>query len=204
MISIKEKSYIVNLPYGPIIFRSTTVKPYYEKKPDSDKDHNNTIVVEIPTAESQSLQLDQPVIRPVEQAQSIIQPAKRPCRRPCKNPLLNLTAYLQNDKPALYTALCQSEINRLLEKGIFEIVDSTKLSDSIQIFKSRFIDKIKNKGTDKAFKKSRLVIQVYNNQKKNIILTQSLIIQRISQCLILYIAAMLADNEKYLFLHNIS
>jgi len=102
--------------------------------------------------------LNQPIIRPVEQAQPIIQSAKRPCGRPCKNLLLNLTAYLQNDEPALYTALHQSEINGLLEKNIFEIVDPTKLPDSIQIFKSRFIDKVKNKGTNKAFEKSRLVI----------------------------------------------
>ena len=203
MIFIKKKLYIVNLLYSSIIFRSIIIKLYYKKKPDFDKNYNNTIIIEISTAESQSLQLDQSVIWPVEQAQSIIQPAKRSCKRFCKNLLLNFTAYFQDDKPALYTALYQSEINELLKKNIFKIVDSIKLSDNIWIFKFRFIDKVKNKNTDKAFEKSCLVIQVYNNQKKNIVLTQLPTIQKVSQCLILYIAAMLADNKKYLFLYNI-
>ena len=204
LISMEGESCVVNLPHGPITFRSTTVKPYYEKEPDSDEDHDDTIVVETPTAESQPLQLDQPVIRPVEQAQPITQPAKRPRGRPRKNPLLNLTAYLQDDEPAPYTASRQSEINGLLEKGVFEIVDPTKLPDNVRIFKSRFVDEVKNKGTDKAFEKSRLVVQAYNDQEKDIVLTQSPTIQRVSQRLILCIAAMLADDEKHLFLRDIS
>jgi len=31
------------------------------------------------------------------------------------------------------------------------------------IFNSRFVDEIKHFGTDKAFEKSRLVVQAYNN-----------------------------------------
>jgi hypothetical protein len=41
----------------------------------------------------------------------------------------------------------------------------------MRIFNSRFIDEIKDIGTDKTFEKSRLVIQAYNNLKKSIILT---------------------------------
>ncbi|PMD49715.1 uncharacterized protein K444DRAFT_548428, partial [Hyaloscypha bicolor E] len=59
-----------------------------------------------------------------------------------------------------YKNSCQVEITGLLEKGIFEIY----------IFNSRFINKIKNKGIEREFKKSRLVIQAYNNSKKYIIL----------------------------------
>jgi hypothetical protein len=33
----------------------------------------------------------------------------------------------------------------------------------VYIFNSRFVDKIKHPGTNKAFKKSRLVIQAYND-----------------------------------------
>ncbi len=40
------------------------------------------------------------------------------------------------------------------------------------IFNSRFVDKIKYPSTDKAFKKSRLIVQAYNNQKKGLVLTQ--------------------------------
>ena len=35
-----------------------------------------------------------------------------------------------------------------------------------KVFNSRFINKIKNPSTNKAFKKLKLVIQVYNNLKK--------------------------------------
>ena len=46
-----------------------------------------------------------------------------------------------------------------------------------KVFNSRFVDEIKNLGTNKAFKKSRLVIQAYNNPEKDLILTQSPTIQ---------------------------
>jgi hypothetical protein len=35
--------------------------------------------------------------------------------------------------------------------------------EGIRIFNSRFIDEIKNKGTNKELRKSRLVVQAYNN-----------------------------------------
>jgi hypothetical protein len=46
----------------------------------------------------------------------------------------------------------------------------------VRLFNLQFIDKIENKGTDKAFKKLWLVIQAYNNLEKELVLTQSLII----------------------------
>jgi len=55
------------------------------------------------------------------------------------------------------------EINRLLEKGVFAVVTERDILQGIHIFNSHFINKIKHPGTDKAFKKSRLVIQAYNN-----------------------------------------
>jgi len=41
----------------------------------------------------------------------------------------------------------------------------------VQLFNSRFVNKIKNKGTNKAFKKSQLVIQAYNNLEKELVFT---------------------------------
>jgi hypothetical protein len=46
----------------------------------------------------------------------------------------------------------------------------------VHIFNFRFVDEVKNKGIKKAFTKSRLVIQAYNDNKKRIILTQLLTI----------------------------
>lgn len=43
----------------------------------------------------------------------------------------------------------------------------------IWIFTLQFDDEIKNASTDKAFKKSCLVLQAYNNFKKDFLLTQS-------------------------------
>ena len=40
-----------------------------------------------------------------------------------------------------------------------------------RVFNSRFVNEIKNPSTDKAFKKSRLVIQAYNDSKKDLVLT---------------------------------
>jgi hypothetical protein len=67
-----------------------------------------------------------------------------------------------------------------------------------RLFNSRFVDEIKNKGTDKAFKKSRLVVQAYNDQEKELVLTQSPTIQRVSQRLILCLAAILPQAQLYL------
>jgi len=41
----------------------------------------------------------------------------------------------------------------------------------VRLFNSRFVDKIKNKETNKAFEKSRLIVQAYNNFKKELVLT---------------------------------
>ena len=48
----------------------------------------------------------------------------------------------------------------------------TKLSEipaRAQLFNLHFVDKIKNIGTNKAFEKSRLVVQAYNDEEKELI-----------------------------------
>jgi hypothetical protein len=69
---------------------------------------------------------------------------------------------------------------------------------SIKIFNFRFINEIKNIKTNKIFEKSRLVVQVYNNLEKSIVLTQSPTIQCISQRLILVLAASFPQFRVYL------
>jgi hypothetical protein len=64
----------------------------------------------------------------------------------------------------------------LIAKGIFEITTKSEVLGGSRIFNSRFVNKVKNKGTKKAFKKSRLVVQAYNNNEKKLVLTQSLTI----------------------------
>jgi hypothetical protein len=54
--------------------------------------------------------------------------------------------------------LRQKEVNRLITQGVFKLIHKDDLLDSVRLFTSRFVNKVKNKGTDKAYKKSRLVI----------------------------------------------
>ena len=72
-----------------------------------------------------------------------------------------------------FTESQRKEINSLLKKGVFETVNILDVPEGVKIFNSRFVDEIKNAGTDKAFEKSRLVVQAYNDQGKDLILTQS-------------------------------
>jgi hypothetical protein len=58
-----------------------------------------------------------------------------------------------------YKDLRQKEINGLLEKKAFEFVNASVVPKDVRIFGSRFVDEIKNPGTEKAYEKSRLVIQ---------------------------------------------
>lgn len=70
-----------------------------------------------------------------------------------------------------YIASGQKEIAKLLEKSIFKVFTTEDISSNIQIFNSRFVDEIKNLDTDKAYDKSWLVVQAYNDQERNLILT---------------------------------
>jgi hypothetical protein len=78
--------------------------------------------------------------------------------------------------------------------------------DGVCIFNSRFVDEVKNKGTTKEFIKSRLVVQAYNDDEKRLVLMQLLIIQRISQRIILCIAAISIATAQLieLYLRDIS
>jgi hypothetical protein len=50
------------------------------------------------------------------------------------------------------------EINRLLEKGVFVVIMERDVPQGVRIFNLRFVNKIKHPSTNKAFKKSRLVV----------------------------------------------
>ena len=82
-------------------------------------------------------------------------------------------------------------------------MDCNLVLQETRIFNSRFVDEIKNKDTEKAFQKSRLVVQAYNDQEKELVLTQSPTIQRISQRLVLCLAA-ITQETTHLYLRDIS
>jgi hypothetical protein len=98
--------------------------------------------------------------------------------------------------PGTYDESRKKEVNGLLERGVFAAVNREDIPPEARIYGFRFVDEIKNKGTNKAFEKSRLVVQAYNDKDKEFILTQSPTIQRSSQRLILCIGAS-KDNVQF-------
>ncbi|EED17254.1 hypothetical protein TSTA_023080 [Talaromyces stipitatus ATCC 10500] len=81
----------------------------------------------------------------------------------------------------------RKEVTGLLERGIFIAVNREDILLDARIYGFRFVNEVKNKGTDKAFEKSWLVVQAYSDKDKEFVLTQLLTIQRSSQRLILCI-----------------
>jgi hypothetical protein len=148
------------LLYRPTDFRSTTVKLYLQTEtgPESEPESN--------------IEKEQPVEQLVE---NTLLPAKYRYSRLRKIPvtdtsIADISVFIQE---ATFENSCYSKINRLLEKGVFELVNIKDILQDICIFNLYFVDKIKYLGTDKVFEKSRLVVQAYNNQGKSLILIQS-------------------------------
>ncbi|OCK96815.1 uncharacterized protein K441DRAFT_550932, partial [Cenococcum geophilum 1.58] len=50
------------------------------------------------------------------------------------------------------------EVIGLLKKGVFKIIKLYNIPKGVKLFNLRFVNEIKNKGTDKAFKKLQLII----------------------------------------------
>jgi hypothetical protein len=109
--------------------------------------------------------------------------------------------FLQEDEQYQYEDSRHKEVVGLLEKGVFEVAHD--VPDDARIFKARFVDEVKNKDTNKAYEKSRLVVQAYNDDEKSLVLTQSPTIQRVSQRIILCITPMMNSNAS-LYLRDIS
>ncbi len=97
----------------------------------------------------------------------------------------------------------RKKINDLLKRQVFEIIIISKMPKNIRIFNFRFVDEIKHPDTSQAYEKSRLIVQAYNDHEKTLVLTQALTIQRMSQRIILAIAASISENH-HLYLRNIT
>jgi hypothetical protein len=77
-----------------------------------------------------------------------------------------------------FEASTRQEIDGLITCGVFQFKQYNLAKHaSVHIFNSRIVNEIKGKATNCPFKKSRLVIQGYNDIGKEVILTQSLTIQ---------------------------
>ncbi len=67
--------------------------------------------------------------------------------------IANTTIYLQNNSNTQFSTLQQKEVIGLLKKGIFKIIKLYNILKRVRLFNLQFINKVKNKGTNKAFKK---------------------------------------------------
>ncbi len=88
-----------------------------------------------------------------------------------------------------------------MKRQVFEIITISEVSKNVRIFNSRFVDEIKHSHIWQTYEKFRLMIQTYNNHEKTLMFTQALIIQRMSQRIILVIAASI---NHHLYLRNIT
>jgi hypothetical protein len=225
LISMDGETCVVAQPRGHTPFRSTSVKPYYAAQPDPDLTNptgeNEPITARI-SPENTSIPISETNQGTESSTITVIptpeQPVKRGRGRPRKYPVIStylqeqeeepyteVTLLLQNEQLHLqpYTASRLAEITGLNEKGVFELVQPEDIPQGVRIFDARFVDEIKNPGTENAFEKSRLVVQAYQDNEKRTVLTQSPTIQRVSQRIILCIAAMLPEKA-HLYLRDIS
>jgi hypothetical protein len=199
LLGTDKEDCTVALPSGPTTFRSTVVKPYFtdetgqedqlEDPKQDQSEPDSTIIIDPSNRENQPNPLS-------------TEPIRRRRGRPRKIPLpdVNVTD-IETYLGAIDTQFAhsrQKEVNGLIDKGVFQLVHKTDIPHGIRIFNSRFVDEIKNKGTDKAFEKSRLVVQAYNDEEKTAVLTQSPTIQRVSQRILLAIAATFPKYNVYL------
>jgi hypothetical protein len=121
----------------------------------------------------------------------------------------DITVFLQDDEeiPSISTLTFadsrRKEINDLLKRQVFEIITISEVLKNVRIFNFRFVDEIKHSDISQAYEKFRLMIQTYNDHEKTLMLTQALIIQRMSQRIILAITASISKNH-HLYLRNIT
>jgi hypothetical protein len=189
LIGINGEECTIELSSGPTNFRTTVVKPYFT---ESDKEEEAEPSAEPPVQQEPVQQLDEQTA------------VRRGRGRPRKHPLpqthfADIEIFVgESTAKTQFEYSRQKEINGLIERGVFELINFSDIPSGVRVFNSRFVDEVKHEGTDKAFEKSRLVIQAYNDQDKSRVLTQSPTIQRVSQRIVLAMAAIFPENGLYL------
>jgi len=162
---------VLALPHGNTTFRTTVVKPFLVPNEQVDGFDVSNEQVDGLELDQNTEQEDEESTIVVDAGQSTPTPVKSRRGRPRRRNGPDVTIFLQDDTQ--YETSRQAEVVGLLEKGVFEVIPKSKVPQGTRIFNSRFVDEIKNKGTDKAVPKSRLVVQAYNDDEKRLVLTQS-------------------------------
>lgn len=105
----------------------------------------------------------------------------------------------------IFSAIRSHQDWSLLANGVLKPLQyNSNKHASVSLFKSRLVHEIKEKATDKPYKKSCLVIQGYNDTEKMALLTQASTIQQCSQCLLLLVIPALWKREMTIMLRDIT
>jgi hypothetical protein len=196
LLSIQSESTIVELSNESIKFRTTSLKSYYQND-DHVNDELSISSIES-SIESISEHTDLITIESIVLTASIKRDRGR--LRKFLAPAANFVFIISVDSS--FTSFRQKEIANLLEKGIFISINKRDVPTDVRIFSSRFVNEIKHSETEKTFEKFRLIIQAFNDQNKILVLTQSSIIQRVSQRLIICLVVTFCQSMK-LYLRDI-
>jgi hypothetical protein len=208
LLSIQSESAIIELSNESIKFRSTSIKSYNQNHDHTDDENSSSSQSPnlISLIESEDNLTFDSIVR-IFIHQEASESSKRDRDRSRKYSIsiayLNFTLNSIISFDSSFTASRQQKIVELLEKSVFLSVNRTDVFFDVRIFSSRFVNEIKHSGTDKTFEKFRLVVQAFKNQNKTLVLTQSSIIQRISQRLIICLAVTFSSSMK-LYLRDIT
>jgi hypothetical protein len=207
----------IELSSGPTNFRSTVVKPFLIEPPVEVEPTNEKVQptndVEPENVQSTDPSPDDGNQHPAPEISEIPTRPIRARRLPLRyQNFADITVFLQDDLDSspptsaptpTFAESRRKEINGLLERQVFELIIISEVPKDVRIFNSRFVDEIKHPGTPQAYEKSRLVVQAYNDHEKTLVLTQAPTIQRMSQRIILAIAACISENH-HLYLRDIT
>ena len=180
-VSRETETCIIELFNDFINFRITIVKPYLEKSNTPIQDPiQNPIQDFIQDPIQGSIQ--DPIQDPIQdsiqdfiqdpiQSENFVQsskdstPRRNPPRfrqRPTRfqNNIVNITVYMFRFMPSSvnFQTSRLKKLNELLEKGVFKFIYIDDLFIEARVFESRFVNQMKNEGTEKAFEKSRFVV----------------------------------------------
>lgn len=242
LLATQGETCTIDMPRGPVNFRSTVVKPYFIEEPESRVMSDGANNSSESTSEGEqeqpqpvrqgpgrprgsknvrvlrnqktrrSRRQTRPSTRQLDQFILAIEENKVSLAFLSRKELSDMELSLKLRKEGVITTLGgpfessqQQEIDGLIARGVFEFVQYDPSQHSgVRIFNSRLVNEIKGKTTATPFEKSRLVIQAYNDEGKDMILTQSPTIQRASQRLIIALAPSLAKLGVKVFLRDIT
>ncbi len=167
LLSIQSESAILELSNESTKFQSISIKSYYQndytvenQNFSSSSTSNLSSLIEpqndFATNSIIRISIHQEILESIKRDRE--QSRKYSISIACLNFVLNSTVVSQ------FTAFKQQKIAELLEKEIFFSVNKTEMLSDVRMFNSRFVDEIKHSNTEKAFEKSRLVIEVFKNQ----------------------------------------